>query len=76
MSTYKIRITPADVGVRVSVRARTHADPPMTDAVGWLRSWTEGILAIERRDGSTALVAEADLIAGKVLPPPQTRSGL
>ena len=73
MNPYSIRISPDDVGVRVSVRARTHGDPPLTDAVGWLRSWQDGLLSIERRDGSVAQVAEADLVAGKVLAPPPPR---
>ena len=76
VSAYAIRISPADVGARVTVRARTNSDPPLTDAVGWLRSWTGGVLTIERRDGSLAEVAEGDLVAGKVLGPPPQRGAL
>ena len=73
----RILITPADVGRRVSVRSRTgdpHG-PTMTDAVGELLEWADGRLRIARRDGSVATLAEADLLAGKVLPdvPPTRR---
>ena len=75
----RILITPADVGRRVSVRSRTHdaQGPPMTDAVGALVEWADGRLRIQRRDGSVATLAEADLLAGKVLPdaPPARRQG-
>ena len=73
----RIVITPADVGKRVSVRSRdgdgtgTHS---MTDTLGHLLNWAGGNLTIQRRDGSIATIAEADLLAGKVLPhPPPTR---
>lgn len=77
MPSPPVRLTPADVGRRVSVRARLRDDPrhTATDAVGVLRSWQDGVLAVERRDGSTARVPERDLLAGKVLPdqPPARR---
>ncbi len=69
---YVVRITPGDVGRRVSVRSRTQAppgQPSTTDAVGTLREWTDTHLLVERRDGTTATVAVGDLLAGKVLPP-------
>ena len=72
-----VRITPADVGRRVSVRSRMpKADrgPSTTDTLGYLRHWAGGELTIERRDGSLVSVAEADLLAGKVIgEPPQRR---
>ena len=75
MTRYSVRITPDDVGSRVSLRLRTHGDPPLTDVVGLLRSWTSGVLSVERRNGTTVTVPADDLVAGKVLPPPPTRSG-
>jgi hypothetical protein len=71
---YRIRITPAEVGQRVSVRARL-ADPPAqgpttTDTLGILRRWADGVLAIERADGTVTEVAEADLLAARLIPPP------
>lgn len=67
----RVQITPDDVGSRVSVRSRHHGDadgPSMTDAVGDLVEWADGYLHIRRRGGTVAVVAEGDLLAGKVLP--------
>ncbi|MEE8599536.1 hypothetical protein [Euzebya tangerina] len=72
---YVVRITPADVGRRVSVRARVGEDaggPQFTDAVGTLESWSDGILVIRRRDGQRTEVDEVAMVAGKTLPPPPT----
>jgi GNAT superfamily N-acetyltransferase len=67
----EIRITPADVGKRVSVR-RVEGDrsgkAAFTDAVGVLTSWTEGVLTITRKDGRSVRIAESSLVAGKVVP--------
>ena len=66
-----VRITPADVGVRVTVRARHHGpEAAVADHVGVLRSWDDGVLTIERRDGSLRTVAQDDLVAGRVVAPP------
>lgn len=65
---YAIRITAADVGRRVSVRARTHSHPPATDTVGTLRAWEDATLVIERRDGTLAHLPERDLLAARVVP--------
>jgi hypothetical protein len=69
---YVVRITPADVGQRVSVRARIPAgpgEPSTSDTLGHLRRWEDGILHIERKDGAFAEIAEEDLLAGRVIPP-------
>lgn len=74
---YRVLITPADVGRRVSVRAATHAgpgQPSTTDAVGFLRRWADGVLVVERRDGTRTTIAESDLLAGKALPPGPDRT--
>lgn len=75
----EIRITPTDVGKRVSVR-RVEADlsgrPSFTDTVGVLTSWTEGVLTITRKDGRSVHIAESTLVAGKIVPPaPARRKG-
>jgi hypothetical protein len=64
-----VRISVADVGARVTVRAR-HDGPEaaMADVVGVLRSWDDGVLTIERRDGTLRTVAQDDLVAGRVVP--------
>ncbi|MBW5484301.1 GNAT family N-acetyltransferase [Streptomyces bambusae] len=72
----EIRITPADVGKRVSVRrveARADGSSYMTDTVGVLGSWTDGVLLITRKDGETVHIAESSLVAGKVVPPAPAR---
>jgi hypothetical protein len=51
------------------VRFRTHDEPPYSDVVGRLLSWHDGVLTIERRSGTTAIVSGDDLVAGKLLPP-------
>lgn len=67
-----LRVKPSDVGRRVSVRTRLRPGTAAryTDTVGWLRSWADGRLRIERRDGTVVELAEADLVAGKVVPTP------
>ncbi|WP_328669852.1 GNAT family N-acetyltransferase [Streptomyces sp. NBC_00322] len=67
----EVRITPADVGKRVSVRRLTDADSGLTkftDTVGVLTSWKEGVLLITRRTGESVRIAESSLVAGKVVP--------
>ncbi|MEU5973388.1 GNAT family N-acetyltransferase [Streptomyces sp. NPDC047315] len=76
----KVRITPLDVGKRVSIRR--FVDPAegggaFTDTVGVLTSWNEGVLVITRRDGRSVQVPEGELAAGKVVPAaPARRRGL
>lgn len=63
-----VRIGPADVGRRVTVRHRIE-DGRLSDVVGVLRSWADGVLRVERRSGEVADVPEADVVAAKVVPP-------
>lgn len=64
-----VRISPEDVGSRVTVRARHHGpEAAAADVVGVLRGWEDGVLTIERRDGTTRTVAQDDLLAGRVVP--------
>ncbi|SHK72057.1 GNAT family N-acetyltransferase [Actinacidiphila paucisporea] len=72
----ELRITPADVGKRVSVRQLaevTDGRPTFTDTVGVLASWDEGVVYITRRTGETVRIAESALVAGKVVPPAPVR---
>ncbi|GHH21238.1 hypothetical protein Srubr_53690 [Streptomyces rubradiris] len=67
----EVRITPADVGKRVSVRrlGEPGAGPEkFTDTVGVLTSWDGGVLMITRRDGERVRIPETALVAGKVIP--------
>jgi len=65
-----VRISPSDVGSRVTVRHRYDATT-LTDVVGRLLAWDEGAepaLSIERRDGSVVVVPLALVVAAKVVP--------
>ncbi|WP_318201559.1 GNAT family N-acetyltransferase [Streptomyces sp. SCL15-4] len=67
----EVRITPADVGKRVSVRrlGEPGAGPEkFTDTVGVLTSWDGGVLMITRRNGESVGIPESALVAGKVIP--------
>lgn len=67
----EVRITPADVGKRVSVRRRSESDAAgskFTDAVGVLTSWDAGVLSITPKNGESVHIAESSLVAGKVVP--------
>ncbi|MBT2477151.1 GNAT family N-acetyltransferase [Streptomyces sp. ISL-94] len=72
----EVRITPADVGKRVSVRRVEQGPggtPAFTDTVGVLTSWTEGVLLITQKNGASVHIAESALVAGKVVPPAPAR---
>ncbi|MEV6856411.1 GNAT family N-acetyltransferase [Streptomyces microflavus] len=67
----EIRITPADVGKRVSVRRRPEGDgagAEFTDTVGVLTSWNDGVVSITRKSGESVHIVESSLVAGKVVP--------
>ncbi|MFF2325162.1 MULTISPECIES: GNAT family N-acetyltransferase [unclassified Streptomyces] len=67
----EVRITPADVGKRVSVRRtweRGPQGPKFTDTVGVLTSWDSGVLSITTKGGDSVNIAESTLVAGKVVP--------
>ncbi|WP_433545843.1 GNAT family N-acetyltransferase [Streptomyces sp. CA-294286] len=67
----EVRLTPDDVGKRVSVRRLTGgraAGERFTDVVGVLTSWDDGVLSITRRSGETVRVDTSSLVAAKVVP--------
>ena len=77
---YVVRITPADVGQRVSVRywrdgaaERGPGEPALTDALGELEAGEDGWLSIRQRDGHLVTVDEQTLVAGKTVPPAPPR---
>ena len=72
-----VRITPADAGARVSIRSRLNqpgAGPSMTDTVGTLLEWTDGVLRIHSNRGAVVTLNESDLVAARIIPEriPQT----
>ncbi|MFJ3708813.1 GNAT family N-acetyltransferase [Streptomyces sp. NBC_01387] len=67
----EVRITPDDVGKRVSVRQLTDEAPPgekYTDTVGVLTSWDSGVLSVTQRSGVSVRIPESALVAGKTVP--------
>ena len=64
-----VRITEQDVGRRVTIRHRI-AEPSasLTDVVGHLRTWSNGLLVVERHTGEQVEIAEVDMVAAKVVP--------
>ncbi|MDQ1036340.1 GNAT superfamily N-acetyltransferase [Streptomyces sp. V3I8] len=67
----EVRVTPADVGKRISVRQLRIGAPEsekFTDTVGVLTSWDDGVLLITRRSGENVRIPESSLVAGKVVP--------
>ncbi|MEU8709951.1 GNAT family N-acetyltransferase [Streptomyces sp. NPDC048565] len=67
----EVRMTPADVGKRVSVRRV--ADVPdegakFTDTVGVLTSWDDEVLSVTTKSGESVRIPESALVAGKVVP--------
>ncbi|WP_424211965.1 GNAT family N-acetyltransferase [Streptomyces sp. BI20] len=67
----ELRVTPADVGKRVSVRQldpTRDGGPMFTDTVGVLTSWNEGVVVITRKSGEIVRIPESALVAGKVVP--------
>ncbi|MGQ4491163.1 GNAT family N-acetyltransferase [Streptomyces sp. 372A] len=67
----EVRIAPADVGKRVSVRRVTgdgSNGSEFTDTVGVLTSWNDGVLCITPKNGASVRIAESSLVAGKVVP--------
>ena len=63
-----VRVSPADVGRRVTVRHR-YEEATLTDVVGRLLAWEAGLLRVERRDGRIVEVPAADVVAAKVVAP-------
>ncbi|WP_461030815.1 putative acetyltransferase, partial [Streptomyces sparsus] len=76
----EVRLTPEDVGKRVSVRSLTGSSESgarLTDTLGVLTSWDEGVLRVTRRDGEVVTLERSAVVAGKVVPPaPARRRGL
>ncbi|MDH6135068.1 GNAT superfamily N-acetyltransferase [Kitasatospora sp. MAA4] len=70
----EVRIDRSDVGRRVSVRSldavrdTATGRPVFRDVIGLLTSWDDHGLTVVRRDNTVAEIADAALVAGKVVP--------
>ena len=71
---YELSISAASVGSRVSVR-RKLPEGGLGDVLGELTDWSDGSLTVRRKDGTSVRIAEADLVAGKVIPARLDASG-
>ena len=69
---YTIDVGPGDSGVRVTVR-RKLPEGGLGDVLGQLLSWTDGVLTVQRRDGTNVTIDEQDVVAAKRIPPPPAR---
>ena len=73
---YTMALTAADVGERVMLRYAlrpalvTPGGPRLTDVVGDLVAWSDGMLAVQTRTGAVS-VAQGDVVAGKRVPSPR-----
>lgn len=71
---YVVRVGPADVGRRVTLRFRrpdaAPGEPAHSDAVGRLLSWQDGVAVVERRDGRRTEIPVDALVAARVIPEP------
>lgn len=67
-------IDDSHIGRRVVIRSLVRGEkgpsggPLMTDVVGFLREYGEGVAVVERRDGSLTRVPLDDIVAAKPLP--------
>lgn len=64
-----VRVGPADVGRRVTLRHLDPQDGRPSDVVGVLEDWAGGVLTLRRRDGRRVRVDAAGLRGGKVVAP-------
>ena len=46
----------------------------MTDVLGVMESWGEGVTTIRTRDGELVVIEVADIVSGKPVPPPPDRT--
>jgi len=69
-----VALDQSHIGRRVVIRSLVRGEkgptggPLMTDVVGYLREYGDGVAVVERRDGSLSRVAIADIVAAKPLP--------
>lgn len=70
--TQAVRLTASDVGKRVVVRHRI-PDGRATDVLGELLAVTDDHLTVRDRVGLAHVVAIADVVAAKPVPPPPVR---
>lgn len=69
---YVQRVTPADIGQRVSIRSRTDGPddgPSVTDLVARLLAFDDDAMLLVDRDGQLHVLDPARIVASRVVPP-------
>ncbi len=69
---YALTAGPGDLGARLVLR-RELPDGRLSDVLGHLERWADGVVAVRTRDGRLVEVAETDLRAAKRVPEPPPR---
>jgi hypothetical protein len=73
----EVRLTPADIGKRVVIRWRRPGpggSDQIADVLGVLEQADSESFTVRTRDGALIVIPAARALAGKVVPPPPTRS--
>ena len=67
----RLRISPADIGRRVSVRHMAGSE--LTDVLGhlisWSQDWPNGVIEVRKKDDSLIKIVSGNIIAAKVIEP-------
>jgi hypothetical protein len=58
--------------MRISLRRR-YPDGQLGDILGVLESWVDGVVTVVRASGERIVLAEADVVATRRIPPPPVR---
>lgn len=69
---YAREVGPGDAGLRITLRRRL-PEGGYGDVLGVLSSWTDGLVTVVRSSGEQVVVAEADVVATRRIPPPPVR---
>ena len=69
---YCLTLGQDDVGQRVVLRRRL-PDGRLSDVLGVLSRWDDDVAGVRSRTGEETVVARADVVAGKRIPPPPVR---
>lgn len=69
---YAREVGPGDAGIRISLRRR-YPDGQLGDVLGVLESWVDGVVTVVRASGERIVLAEADVVATRRIPPPPAR---
>lgn len=77
-AAHRARVTPGDVGQRVTVRRLVTDDGGRevpSDVLGHLLAFDADHLEVERRDGTRVRIDPTTVVASKVIPPAPPRRG-